>query len=353
MAKKVHRIICENAYEKMWDTYVYFESEPTTKAYLEDLYHRQGLVESNRLAFQNTPKFIYFIKQSREYFNAAKQSHILVKPLLVYYGMMSLIKSVVLTMDPHYPNNTSVLRHGITTRKIKKLDYIFHEDEIKIQKEGLMPHFYQLLTGKEHWPNNKYKVKDLLSLIPDLHESFYRSFGSASIVPLFIAGQRDLTTGNTVCYIPINVLQSQQKTKEELLSWINGSNEGDAYFLLGGKESPHGLMEIQWNHPDYLHVFDCPNGFSNPLFPQDYKGSHYLYMEENKSLLPEVIVHYLLMYNLGMLCRYETELWGEIIFSFSSSDMFMVNEFINVAMRKFPNLILNMLFDEVLIFNHF
>lgn len=280
MAKKVQRIVCENAYEKMWDTYVYFESEPTTKTFLEDIYLKQKFEESKRLAFQNTPKFIYFIKQSREYFNAAKQSHILVKPLLVYYGMMSLIKSVVLTMDPHYPSNTSVLRHGITTRKIKKLDYIFNEDEIKIQKEGLMPHFYQLLTEKEHWPNHKYKVKELLSLIPELQESFCRSFGSPPIGASFVAGHRDLETGNTV-----------------------------------------GQM------PDYN--------------------------KNNPSFLPETVVHYLLMYNLGMLCRYETELWGEIIFSFSSGDMFMINEFINVAIRKFPNLILNMLFDEVLIFNQY
>jgi hypothetical protein len=352
MAKRIHRLISENPYEKMWDTYVYFESEPTTKSYLEKLYNKRNVAESQRLAFQNTPKFIYFIKQAREYFHAAKQSHILVKPLLVYYGMMSLIKSVVLTMDPTYPSNTSVLRHGITTRKIKKLDYVFHEDEIKIQKEGLVPLVYQLMTKKDSWSQSKYRVKDLLSLIPELHESFYRLYEQTPIEPLFIAGQRDMSTGNTIIYVSEKVLEIKNGDIEEFILWLNKYNQGDGFFEWGTNRTS-GLVQFQWKHPEKVHVFDFPDGFANPLFRQDYKGSYYLYKSQDQNvLLPEVLVQYLLMYNLGMLCRYETELWGEIIFSFSSGDMFMINELLNVTMRKFPNLILNILLDEVLIFNH-
>ncbi len=58
----------------------------------------------------------------------------------------------------------------------------------------------------------------------------------------------------------------------------------------------------------------------------------------------------MVMFNLGMLCRYETELWGEIIFSFSSEDMYIINEFLNSSVRVFPNLILNEIFQEIFIF---
>jgi hypothetical protein len=350
MAKRIHRLISENPYEKMWDTYVYFESEPITKSYLEKLYDKRNIVESKRLAFQNTPKFIYFVKQAREYFHTAKESHILVKPLLVYYGMMGLIKSVVLTMDPTYPSNTSVLRHGITTRKIKKLDYVFHEDEIKIQKEGLVPHFHRLITGQTNC--SKYRIKDLLSLIPELHETFFRLYDHTPIEPLFITGHRDSSTGNTVIYISKNILEITNGDNEKLLMWINSQNQGKGYFQWGGG-GVSGLVQLQWKHPEKIHVYDCPDGFANPLFRQDYKGNHFLYKSHDQNvLLPEILVQYLLMYNLGMLCRYETELWGEIIFSFSSGDMFMINELLNVTLRKFPNLIMNLLLDEVLIFNH-
>lgn len=352
MAKRIRKMISEDPYQKMWDTYVYFESEPTTKAFLEQVYEKREVTESKRLAFQNTPKFIYFIKQAREYFHAAKQSHILVKPLLTYYGMMSLMKAVVLTMDPTYPSTTSVLRHGITTRKIKKLDYVFHEDEVKIQKEGLVPLFYQLLTNKDHWPQNKYRVKDLLALVPELHESFCRLYGTSFIEPLFIAGKKDDETGNTLVYIAESIFDITQGDLNQWLNKINHWNQGESRFV-SVKPSSSGLWELHWQHPSQTHVYDCADGFNNSLFLQDFKGRYYIYRSVDQlEPLPEVLIQYLLMYNLGMLCRYETELWGEIIFSFSSGDMYMINELLNITMRKFPNLILNLLFDEVLIFNH-
>jgi hypothetical protein len=352
MAKRIHHLYSENPYAKMWDTYVYFESEPTTKAFLEDNYEKKGIEDSHKFAFHNTSKFIYFIKQAREYFEAAKKSHILVKPLLVYYGMMSLVKPVVLTMDPHYPSNTGVLRHGVTTRKIKKLDYVFHDDEIRIQKEGLLPHFYSLLLKEKQIPQLKYKVKDLLALVPELHETFFRLYNQIPTEPLYIASEKDHESGNTLIYLSERMLKRLDKSAEELVRWINTYNEGKGRFENGSKRH-RDYIQVQWNHPDKMHVFDCPDGFANALFRQDYKGRHYLYHATSPDLLlPEVIIHFLLMYNLGMLCRYETELWGEIIFSFSSADMFMINELLNISMRKFPNLILNLLLDEILIFNN-
>ena len=137
--KRIHRIPCENPYEKMWNMFIYFESEIHVKELLTDFYYDQFQGEASKYAFQNTHKFIYYIKQGREYYHAASSSNILVKPLLFYYGMVSLLKAVILTMDPMYPSHTKVLQHGITSRKLKKSEYSFSEDEVKVQKDGLFP----------------------------------------------------------------------------------------------------------------------------------------------------------------------------------------------------------------------
>lgn len=352
MAQRIHRMTCEHPYEKMWDIYVYFENEPTTKPYLHQVYEKRSIEGAQRYAFQNTSKFIYFVKQAREYFATAKQSHILVKPLLIYYGMMSLIKAVVLTMDPTYPGTTSVLRHGITTRKIKKLEYVFHEDEIRVQKEGLVPLFYKLMTGEPEWKHSKFRVKELLSLLPELNESFLRLYGESQIHPLYISDEKERETGRTNFYIVQSPFLPKDNTV--LLETMNLFNKGKGSFHLKKGTHPEEYLGFQWEHPDGRHVFDCPDGFENQLFVHDVKGRYYfLSNAEERLLIPELLTHYMLMYNLGMLCRYETELWGEIIFSFSSGDMFMINELLNLSMRKFPNMILNLLFDEVLIFNSF
>jgi hypothetical protein len=89
----------------------------------------------------------------------------------------------------------------------------------------------------------------------------------------------------------------------------------------------------------------------HPLFLYDFSGRPYLrFPHEGGLLVPEISVHYMIMFVLGMLCRYETERWGEMILTFASHDTFLINEFLNVSMRKFPNLILDQLCQERNIF---
>jgi len=345
-------IYSESPYQKMWDTFVYFESEPTTKQFLENIYKNSGFKDSHKYAYQNTSKLIYFIKQAKEYFHSANNSNILVKPLLIYYGMMSLIKTVILTKDPIYPSNTGVLRHGITTRKLKKQNYQFHEDEVKIQKEGLLPWFYSLITNNsiDKIEGNKYKIQELLSLIPELHDSYKRLYEDELIHLILDLKQTNL---NQISFsLPKTILKYYQHSITLFLNELNNSTDSkESVFHL---ESDNGeFVRFTWISSTPISL-EQPNVFNNLMIVQDYKGRYYLRpYKESRLLLPDIMVDYMLMYNLGMLCRYDTELWGEIIFSFASEDMYIINEFLNTTQRKFPNLILNILFDQVLIFEGF
>lgn len=347
--EKKRYIYSENPYQKMWDTFVYFESEPATKNFLNNIYEKNGFKkEANKFAFQNTFKFIYFIKQAKEYFFSAKQSSILVKPLLIYYGMMSLMKAVILTKDPNYPSNTGVLRHGITSRKLKRSNYQFHDDEIRIQKEGLLPLFYTLMTknSADKIVGTRYRIKELLSLQPELHESYKRLFNEKYYFPIsFLDLSPDSITFNVT-----QEIMTLYNNPSELLNDLNKySIQKNSNFQI--YEDGINYMKFKWENNlsnSKNNLFDF---FKSPMIVRDYKDRFYIRpLLDEKFLLPEIIIDYLLMYNLGMLCRYDTELWGEIIFSFASEDMYIINEFVNTSLRRFPNLILNELFEEVLIF---
>ncbi len=58
--------------------------------------------------------------------------------MLLFYGMSQLFKACLLTIDPNYPESTTVLAHGVTTRKRKKQGYQFLEDEVKVQKKWII-----------------------------------------------------------------------------------------------------------------------------------------------------------------------------------------------------------------------
>lgn len=357
--RRIRRIPCEDPLQKMWDHFIYFENEPVSKNFLQERYDSLGYAENaHRLAFQNTEKLIYYIKQAREYYHTARNSHILVQPLLYYYGMVSLIKALFISYDPFYPRNTKMLSHGITTRKIKSKNYVFHDDEMKVQKEGMLPFLFDILL---HYPNptpdmeityEKYRVKHLLSLLPELSDAYLRLFGEETQIPIIVSEKINFTSPATTLYLPEVVLDRYHLTYPSFVSYLNQLQTGTSYFMENNTPLTTGnIIRIDWVHEKYVHVDDSPNGFENPLFKQDYKGHFYLsFLREKRLMLPEEVVHFMLMYSLGMLCRYETDLWGDMHFSFSSEDTYIINEFLHASARKFPNCILNLLMNERYIF---
>lgn len=60
-------------------------------------------------------------------FQSTKETDLWSKPLLLYYGMMSFLKALTLTHFAHYPQNTLVLQHGLSTRKKKKKASAFYK----------------------------------------------------------------------------------------------------------------------------------------------------------------------------------------------------------------------------------
>ncbi len=51
----------------------------------------------------------------------------------------------------------------------------------------------------------------------------------------------------------------------------------------------------------------------SPLFDLYFKQRN----EQNKHI-HEIVAHYLLLYNLSMICRYETEWWYDLLHSYSN-----------------------------------
>ncbi|QYY42819.1 YaaC family protein [Aneurinibacillus thermoaerophilus] len=349
MYQVVHTIMCENPTKKMWDSYLYFESEPTTKAFLQQTYEKLNIPKANVYAFQNASKFIYYIKQARQYYVSAVNSDLLVQPLLLYYGMVSLLKAYILTRDPDYPSNTRVLQHGVTSRKIKKNYYSLAEDEVKVQKEGLLPYLHSFLS-KENL-KEKYRIQSLLAVIPELQPAYQKLYKQTSLIPVSLSSHRNYEKLCTIFYLPESVLDKVHLTYNGFIHYLNRYNEGQGVFLPSSLEVPKGIIRLEWHHPNQIHVTESGDGFANKLFLHDYKGNFFYKIKmETDYNISEIVNHYMIMYVLGMLCRYETERWGEIVFSFMSEDMYMIQEFLTLSARKFPNLVYDLLLEERHIF---
>lgn len=352
MARAIRRLYDEKPDVKLWDTYMYLESEPAALALLADRYARKG-EEARRLAYENAAPFIYYLKQAREYYRAARAAALMVKPLILYYGMLGLAKAYVLMLDPHYPAGTGVLRHGMSTRKRKKAAYRYRDDEVKVQKEGLLPHLLSLI-GETGALQEKYRIRECLGHLPQFPDIFRHAAHEAMLAPVYVPRmEEEPVPGVTSLFVQESLLDHFHLRAAAFVRMLNRYNAAAAggVFSLESEQRGRRYLKIVWRHPRIRHVTQSGSGFQNTMLLEGAAGQYFLRLTTERRLhVPEFILHFLLMFHLSMLARYETERWGEIVLTFGSEERYLIYELLKYTERHFPNLILNEMFNVQFIF---
>ncbi|MBU5254564.1 YaaC family protein, partial [Lysinibacillus capsici] len=101
-------------------SFLYFFSANTSQEFLKKCYQKQNLDQAEQKSYENSYPFIYYLEHGQVYYEQAEKAPLVIKPILFFYGLVHLVKACILTVDPNYPETTSVLAHGVSTRKRKK-----------------------------------------------------------------------------------------------------------------------------------------------------------------------------------------------------------------------------------------
>jgi hypothetical protein len=300
---------------KGWKSYSSFFSAEYCQRYLKNSYQKHRIDHPEQKSYENGYAFLYYLEHGKIYYEQAEKSPLILKPILLFYGLVHLIKACILTTDPSYPETTAVLAHGVSTRKRKKQNYLFFQDEVKLQKNGLFPFMSEKLFHMKQLEGEKVIMEELLQLIPELDDLFYLLLGKRTFAQLADDDGR-LT-------IPEGILDSYHMTegrlKEFLLSKFEHPIEFASEGLSFSMSSTKGNTPLKVNLENQCYVL--------PL---------------NKSSLyhfPELLVHYLLLYNLSMIARYETEWWSELTKMMPNQDYPFIHSFLEVTLQKGPFLI--------------
>ncbi|WP_035322405.1 YaaC family protein [Peribacillus kribbensis] len=311
-------------FQSPWQDFIVFFSASYTQGYLKKCYQEKALPNSESKCYDNCYPFIYYIEHAQNYYDQAKIAPLTIKPNLLFYGFGQLIKACLLTVDCSYPESTSVLAHGVSARKRKKQQYEFLYDEIKIQKNGLLTHFAERMFHMKHLEGEKVIMRDLLLEIPELSHLFYSYFKEESFLPL----------------------SRQQETyslsKDILSRYHMGSDRFHEYIQQKSKTE----LNVK-EHENKLEIsFNQPAISDKGVFRLNIADSQ-LAVSLNKDSkcfsFPEILVHYLLLYNLSMIARYETEWWLELLKTTPNSDFAFIKSFLHTTEEKSPLLIMNWL----------
>lgn len=297
-----------------------FFSADSTQQYLKKCYQVLDLADAEQKSYENCYPFIYYLEHGQVYYEQAKNSPLIIQPILIFYGLVHLLKACILTVDPNYPETTSVLAHGVSTRKRKKQQYHFFQDEVKFQKTGLFPHIGERLFHMKQLEGEKTTMNDLLMQIPELTGLFEELVGRRTFLPVEHTGAH--------IHIPETALDAFHMTSDRFTDFFQQKTNGDF------------LFNDRLNKSLRFHLAgEKLSSFS--ILKYNFKDKHFSLSLTKGDLLQynELLIHYLLLYNLSMIARYETEWWSELVKTMPNKDFPFIQSFLHVSLEKGPFLV--------------
>lgn len=298
--------------------FTYLQSQETAQQYLKKHYNALEAVHTEVKSYENANTFMYYLDHGGQFIASGKKSPMLMQPILLFYGLTHLLKAYLLTIRPDYPESTSVLAHGVSTRKRKRKNYTFVQDEVKIQYNGLFAYAANHLYGMKIIPFDKIKMGKLLALIPEMNHLLSFS-GEDKLIPVGSDNEKRLR-------IPESILDDYNITERALMKRITDC-------LPGSKEivRDSGFLQVSMEQPIQQSV--------GPFYYHKDGTIYFPSEREHFLTIPEILIHYLLLYNLSMISRYETEWWGELLTIKTDTDFPYIKHFLNTAAEKIPLLL--------------
>lgn len=310
-----------------FDLFSPFFSASSSQLFLKKCYSYLHISEAEQKSYQNCYPFIYYLEHAKTYYEQATISPLSIKPILIFYGYVQLLKACLLTVDPNYPESTTLLAHGVTTRKRKKQQYEFLKDEVKIQKNGLLTCITEKIFNIKQIEGEKFIMEALINEIPEM-QSNSTLFSKKSFLPLTPINGRYL--------LQSSILDHYQMTKNRFLEFIQSKSK-----------QTFSLQQVDKG----LLLEPNKKLFYNSVSPIRYHTNLEIFMLSlNKNstsyLLPELVSHYLILYNLSMIARYETEWWSELLKTTPNNDYPVIIQFLKTTQYKTPFLVSQWLLNE-------
>lgn len=199
-------------------------------------------------------------------------------------------------------------------------------DEVKLQKNGLLATLFTKIFQTDTLPFDRISMDALLIRIPELNDIFKKIKRISAFIPITINKQQGS--------VHLSILDHLKVSERRFIEFFSTYPSIDNVEI---KQKTNITFEVKepptpWKcSPFYFHMTE---NYVLPSRKELYDSVH------------EVISHYLLLYNLSMICRYETEWWSELFYTFESEDLTFIQAFLEITASKVPILLYTFLNEK-------
>jgi len=303
----------ENAVKDQWNLLAQYAYPTNIVRYLQ----QHGFADSKKLAEYVAGCF----RQSEAYFVAAENSPIDISPLLQYYGAVTLLAGASAMIRG---TQLTIKGHGMTLNasNIKRIA----DAQVIPRGKGALQQFTDIFSPGCSFANGEpWTMEEILGSVPDLKQDFETCYQEAIpyAIPIEIV-KRDRGSLERISKKDL----ARFKVPEDALA--NIENLLQSY-----------LVPEHTNQYIILHrKIKSPEIGTYSLFNQ--KHLQIAHSKKAKKLtLSQIINMFMGMFSLGFLSRYHPEFWNPFVRSDETGELLLVEKFIAVCQRYFPNLVLN------------
>lgn len=271
---------------------------------------------SSTQLYESAAKVAASARQAAAYEASSNHVAFTIQPLLRYYTVLHWMKTLLFLKDLSFPSSSSVLQHGISVRRAKRQPYRWPYETAYVYKDGVLQSFCALACPNMQLPS-RFVVGDLLGTLPHVSRhlsSVYERFQHAYHIEAGVFNA--LNTEYVPRKIASNANLTVDQWKAQYLEAAPGFEETTQTTETLSQEDPPTLIRLP--APSQGH-------------PWAVSDDSRRYMLDN-SWYPQWICHFVLLYTLSALSRYNPIEWSDVVTWNNEPDAFFVREYLS----KYP-----------------
>ncbi len=333
--------------EDRWGILSILEYEHGAKKALLSL-HRKHLLQFGHTDAEQQERFLSEIastyavsafRQGKEFFRHAETSSWLVKPLLLYYGMLAVAKAGLVFQSPDYFTDAKNLGHGVGSGDRAKAAADFQNEYVEIRKAGMYPLVRAALEHETFPEGTQLRLAEILTRLPEVDATyrlvFHRQDDPLNYVKVwgnvFYRDPEDNRV-HMGFQLPMSVFES---IRGRLPIEITGNVEIKTVDVSG--QPMAGFRSTQSWDNEAAAVEVMPRVLTRTL-DQNFALILPIEIEGKQYRVSEVELIYLATFYLSSLARYQPHLWLEMQAGADNLAVLLCQDLLRSSENKFLGL---------------
>lgn len=263
------------------------------------------------------------IVQAHEYFITSNRVTLNTSPLLIYYGCVNLLHGTASILTK---KNIQIKNHGASL-SIPESDESIGDAEVCLSSsiDGAFCTFNRVFANDNPFPK-MWKVREILSYIPDIKNEFEECYSgvTSNCIPVETVKRK---TGK-LDRIKLSDLKSEFQ-KDSIVGFSKS-------YLNVQKTSKYIILRKKLNTKE-IGVFSI-SGEKNLSIYSKREGKEFY--------IDQLMAIFLGLYALSVFSRYHPAKWYPFVQKDDTGEKGLVEDFLSIASRKLPNLVLNLILGK-------